>query len=168
MSLIWLRHADPSKRLDTRLADAVEPQIHKILTFRRNRFGDEIAAIEAIEDVVRSASTRAASIKNPQWYIFASSLRRLKRTVKHSPVIHYVPPASLEALAFSNPGEELDSKILCQEIRAHLGESDFVFLMRVVTKDCTWERLGAEMGLSADAARKKYDRLILHLRERLL
>ena len=167
MSLLWLRHADASKRLDSRLADAVERRVHKILTFSRDRLGDETAAIEAIEDVVRSASRRAALIKNPELYIFASSLRRLKRTVQHSPVIHYLPPASLEALAFSNPEKELDLKILCQEIRAHVGERDFVFLMRVISKDCTWERLGAELGLSADAARKKYDRLIVQLRERL-
>jgi DNA-directed RNA polymerase specialized sigma24 family protein len=162
---IWLRHADPSERLDPRFQEAVELEVRKILPFRRDRLGDDIAAVEAIEEVVRSASKCAASIRNPRWYIFTSALRRLKRVVKRSPPISYVDPAKLETLVATNPYGEIDAKLLCEEIRAHLPEREFAFLMSVLMKDCTWEQLGAGMGLSADAARKKYDRLITSLRE---
>lgn len=168
MSLkIWLRHADPSERLDPRLEEAVELEVHRILPFRRDRLGDDTLAVEAIEDVVRSASKMAASIKNPRWYILASTLRRLKRVVRRSPALRYFPPAHLEALASTNPYKELDAKLFCDKVRALLPETEFAFLMSVLMKDCTWQELGARMGLSADAARKKYDRLIENLRERL-
>ncbi len=48
-----------------------------------------------------------------------------------------------------------------------LGDTEYAFLMSVVMKECTWEQLGAQIGLSGDAARKKYDRLIANLREGL-
>ena len=164
---IWLRHADPKERLDPKLEDAVELEIHKILPFGRDRLGDDTAAVNAIEDVVHSASRTATSIKNPRWYILASSLRRLRRIVRRSPVLRYFPPTQLEALASTNPYEELDARIFSEQVRAQLTETDFAFLMSVLMKECTWEQLGAKIGLSADAARKKYDRLINNLRERL-
>ena len=77
-------------------------------------------------------------------------------------------PAHLEGLASTNPFAEIDTKLFCEKIRAQLSERDFAFLMSVLAKDCSWEQLGAGMGLSADAARKKYDRLIKNLREGLL
>ena len=165
---IWLRHADPSERLDPRFQEAVELELRRILPFRRDRLGDNTAAIDAIEEVVRSASKSASSIRNPRWYILSSALRRLKRIVKRSPPICYFDPTKLETLASTNPYGELDAKMFCEKIRAHLPERDFAFLMSVLMKDCTWEQLGAGLGLSADAARKKYDRLINNLREWLL
>jgi len=166
MSLkIWLRHADPSEKLDPRLEEAAELEAHRILPFRRDRFGDNTLAIEAIEEVVRSASRAAASIKHPRWYVLTSSLRRLKRAVRRSPFLCYLPPAQLDGFPSTDPFEELDAKIFCQKVRSHLSEADFGFLMSVLTKDCTWKQVGAQMGLSADAARKKYDRLIIELRQ---
>ena len=165
---IWLRHADPSERLDPRFPEAVELEARRILPFCHTRLGDNIAAIEAIEEVVVSASKFAASIRNPRWYILTSALRRLKRAVKRSPPICYFDPAKLETLASTNPYGQIDAKMLSEKIRARLPERDFAFLMSVLMKDCTWEQLGAGMGLSADAARKKYDRLINDLREWLL
>ncbi len=162
---IWLRHADPSERLDPRLEEAVELEAYRILPFCRRRLGDNTLAIEAIEEVVRSASRIATSIKHPRWYILASSLRRLKRAVRRSPVVCYFPPEQLEARASTNPYDEIDAKLVCDQIRAHLTEADFAFLMSCLLKDCTWEQLGAQIGLSADAARKKYDRLITNLRQ---
>ncbi len=168
MSLkIWLRHADPGERLDPRLQEAVELEVHRILPFRRDRLGDDTLAVEAIEEVVRSASKAADSIRNARSYIFASSLRRLKRLLRRSPVLRYFPPDHLETLASTNPYEELDARLFSQEVRAVLGDTEYAFLMSVVMKECTWEQLGAQIGLSGDAARKKYDRLIANLREGL-
>ncbi len=162
---IWLRHADPRERLDPRFPEAVELEVRRILPYCCARLGDNIAAIEAIEEVVVSASKASASIRNPRWYILTSVLRRLKRAVKRSPPIRYFDPAKLDALASTNPYAEIDAKIFCEKVRARLPERDFAFLMSVLMKDCTWEQLGAGMGMSADAARKKYDRLINNLRE---
>jgi hypothetical protein len=162
---IWLRHADPSEELDPRLKEAAELEAHRILPFRRDRLGDSTLAIEAIEEVVRSASRAVSSIKHPRWYVLTSSLRRLKRAVRRSPFLCYVPPAHLDVFASADAFEKLDAKIFCEKVRSHLSEADFGFLMSVLTKDCTWKQLGAQMGLSADAARKKYDRLIIELRE---
>ena len=167
MSLkIWLRHADPSERLDPKLQEAVELEVHRILPFRRDRLGDDTLAVDAIEDVVRGASKAAASIKNPRSYIFTSSLRRLKRFLRCSPVLRYFPPGHLEMLASTNPYHELDARLFSEEVRAFLGETEYAFLMSVLMKDCTWQQLGARIGISGDAARKKYDRLIANLRER--
>lgn len=164
---IWLRHADPKERLDPKLEEAVELEVHKILPFGRDRLGDDTEAINAIEEVVHSASKTATSIKNPRWYILASSLRRLRRIVRRSPVLRYFPATRLEALASTNPYEEIDAKLFSEQVRSHTTAADFAFLMSVLMKECTWEQLGAGIGLSADAARKKYDRLINNLRERL-
>lgn len=165
---IWLRHADPSERLDPRFQEAVELEVRRILPFYRNRLGDNTAAIDAIEEVVCIASKSAASIRNPRWYILTSALRRLKRVVRRSPPICYFDPAKLETMASTNPYGEIDARMFSEKIRAHLPEKDFAFLMSVLMKDCTWAQLGARTGLSADAARKKYDRLINDLREWLL
>jgi hypothetical protein len=90
MSLkIWLRHADPSERLDPKLREAVELGLHRILPFRRDRFGDDTLAIDAIETVVCAASKTPGSIRNPRSYIISSALRRLKRFLRYSPVIRY-------------------------------------------------------------------------------
>ena len=166
MSLkIWLRHADPSEKLDPRLEEAAELEAPRILPFRRTRLGDDTKAIEAIEEVVRSASSHSASIKQLRWYIVTSSLRRLKRVVKRSPLLCYLPPAQLETLVSTNPYKDLDARLFCREVQSHLTGGDFAFLMSVLTKDCTWAQVGAKIGLSADAARKKYDRLIIELRQ---
>ncbi len=168
MSLkIWLRHANPSERLDPRLQEAVELEVHRILPFRRDRFGDDTLAIETIENVVRAASKTPGSIRNPRSYIISSALRRLKRFLRYSPVIRYFPPEHLEALASTNPYSELDTKLFSEQVRALIGDKEYAFLMSVLMKECTWEQLGAQIGLSGDAARKKYDRLIANLRERL-
>ena len=118
--------------------------------------------------MVRSASKFEGSIRDPHWYILTSAFRRLKRAVKRSPPICYIDPAILKTMASTNPYGEIDAKLFCEKIRGQLPEKDFAFLMSVLMKDCTWAQLGAGMGLSADAARKKYDRLISNLRERLL
>ena len=165
---VWLRHADPSERLDPRFQEAVELEVCRILPFRLDRLGDSTAAVDAIEKVVCSASKSAASIKNARCYILTSVMRQLKRIVKRTPPIFYFDPVKLEGLATTNPYSELDARMFCEKIKAHLPEKDFAFLMTVLMKDCTWEQLGAGLGLSADAARKKYDRLINNLREWLL
>jgi hypothetical protein len=168
MSLkIWLRHADPSERLDPKLREAVELGLHRILPFRRDRFGDDTLAIDAIESVVCAASKTPGSIRNPRSYIISSALRRLKRFLRQSPVIRYFPPDHLEALASTNPYNELDARLFSEQVRALIGDKEYAFLMSVLMKECTWEQLGAQIGLSGDAARKKYDRLITNLRERL-
>lgn len=162
---IWLRHADPSEELDPRLKEAAELEARRILSFRRDRLGDNTLAIEAIEEVVRSASRVVSSINHPRWYVLTSSLRRLKRAVRRSPFLCYLPPAQLDGFSTTDLFEGLDAKIFCEKVRSHLSEADFGFLMSVLTKDCTWKQVGAQMGLSADAARKKYDRLIIELRQ---
>jgi hypothetical protein len=162
---IWLRHADPSERLDPRFQEAVELELCRILPFRLDRLGDTTAAVEALEDVVCSASKFAPTIRTPRLYILTSVLRRLKRLVKYSPAICYFDPSKLAKLAATNPYNELNAKLFSEQVRAHLPEREFAFLMSVLVKDCTWEQLGAGFGLSADAARKKYDRLIKNLRE---
>ena|ERR1051326_1858133 len=168
MSLkIWLRHADPSERLDPKLREAVELGLHRILPFRRDRFGDDTLAIDAIESVVCSASKTPGSIRNPRSYIISSALRRLKRFLRQSPVIRYFPPDHLEALASTNPYNELDARVFSEQVRGLIGDKEYAFLMSVLMKECTWGQLGAQIGLSGDAARKKYDRLITNLRERL-
>ena len=168
MSLkIWLRHADPSERLDPRLREAVELEVHRILPFRRDRFGDDTLAIDAIETVVRAASKSSGSIRNPRSYITSSALRRLKRFLRRSPVIRYFAPDHLDALALTNPYNEIDARLFSEQVRALIGDQEYAFLMSVLMKQCTWEQLGAQIGLSGDAARKKYDRLIANLRERL-
>ncbi len=65
MPKIWLRHADPSERLDSRFDEAFELEVRRILPFPRDRVGDNTAAIEAIEEVVRSASKSVFDQKSP-------------------------------------------------------------------------------------------------------
>ena len=165
---IWLRHADPGQQLDPKLKEAGEEVFRKVLPFRRDRLGDDTTAANAVEDAVRSASRFAASMRTPSAYLLTSVMRLIKRAIKRTPKTCQMEPARLEGLASTNPFAEIDTKLFCEKIRAQLSERDFAFLMSVLAKDCSWEQLGAGMGLSADAARKKYDRLIKNLREGLL
>ena len=165
---IWLRHADPGERLDPKIEEAGEKALRRVLPFRRDRLGDDIAAVDAVEEVVRTASKFAVSIRDPYVYILTSAMRRLKRMVKRTPATTFVEPAKLEELISTDRQAQIDAKLMCDKIRSQLPERDFAFLMSVVAEDSTWEQVGAAMGLSADAARKKYDRLIKSIREGLL
>ncbi|HEV2380777.1 MAG TPA: hypothetical protein VG206_13415 [Terriglobia bacterium] len=155
-------------------------QLHKAARRIRRRvteyaaryLGDGQRGEEILEDVLQSAVVveGRSEIRSPEGYLFSGVVRRVKELLARTPEIDYRGSVwdldRLKATHDNGWAEALENQLLAKELISLLdGETWRIHLKKAMGD--SWDEIGADLGISAEAARKRFAHGIERLRVRI-
>jgi len=153
-------NADASASLRP-LAEAARRTKQHAIRYAARYLGDGLQGEEILEDVLRSAAGAASRgrIEKPERYLLKGVVRRVRELLSRKPLIEYVGSvADLDALKqgrSENWVEEFERHLLIEETIALMDHETRGILFRRARRD-DWNKIGAELGISAHAAEQRF------------
>ena len=154
------------------LLKAAERTWRGMVEYAARHLGDEARAEEVVDEVLRSAcnACRRNPIREPESYLFSGVVRRVKKLLARSPRIEYVGSVEdLDALRETqdtNWVTEVENQLLIEELAGFVDKETWKLLLKRVMRD-SWDEIGRDLGISANAAQQRFRYGIRQARERL-
>jgi DNA-directed RNA polymerase specialized sigma24 family protein len=155
-----------------RLHRAAQRIRRRVTQYTARHLGDGLRGEEILEDVLQSAvlAEERSEICSPEGYLFSGVVRRVKQLLARTPEIDYRGSVwDLDRLRTSRANDwtrAFEDELLAKEMISLL-DAETRRIHRKKAMGDSWDEIGADLGISAEAARKRFAYGIQKLKERI-
>lgn len=178
-STLWIQpHDNVGKPIDGELLAAAHRNWRRVVSYAKRLGQDASSAAEELEGAVHSLSSLIERhprfrerIKSLDDYVFWVAAHRLNRCAAKEPAVEYVGSlADLNALRDakdSNWVSRLEDELFLKELTGYMNErTRCLFSLRQM--GWSWEDIGGNFGVSANAVQVQFNRGVARARKRIL
>lgn len=164
---IWLPQSDANGRaVDPRAHKAATENASRLLSYRHRECSDETIHLNALEGAVLATATKPHE-QLSEGFLYTAVFRAVNRAIRHARTLVFVTHERLDNFSGADVVSAIETHITIKEALARLRPEDRVLVLDRFCSGRSWREIGRSLGISEDAARKRWERARATLRRHM-